>query len=144
MKKILLLLAVSAATFTAAAQSGSAIDSTQLNVPILTFETETIDYGTIEYGSDGNREFKFRNTGKEPLIITNVIKGCGCTTPTLPKEPVKPGETAVLKVHYDTKRVGAFDKVLTVESNSITPQKVIHIKGNVLPKKEEEKFPGGK
>lgn len=36
----------------------------------ITFETETIDYGTIEQNADGSREFVFQNTGDQPLIIS--------------------------------------------------------------------------
>jgi hypothetical protein len=146
MRKLVLMLAVTAATFTAKAQSKTtAIDSTNLNQPVITFESETIDFGTIEYDANGNREFKFKNTGKEPLIITSVVKSCGCTTPEEPsKEPIKPGGTGVIRFHYDTKRVGAFEKTLTVNSNGSVPSKILHFKGNVLPQKQEEKFPGGK
>jgi hypothetical protein len=146
MKKVLLLIAVTAAcTFTAKAQSGGAIDSTQLNVPIITFESETIDFGTIEYDANGDREFKFKNTGREPLVIKDVIKTCGCTTPApWPKDPILPGQSGSIKFHYDTKRVGNFDKTITIVSNASEPNKVLHFKGNVLPQKQEEQFPGGK
>jgi len=95
------------------------------------FETETLDYGTIENDSDGNREFKFKNVGNEPLIISNAKGSCGCTTPEWPKEPIAPGASSTIKVHYDTKRTGAFEKTVTLESNAIESSKVIRIKGNV-------------
>jgi len=101
------------------------------NAPEITFETETIDYGTIKQGEEGTREFKFKNTGKEPLVISNARGSCGCTVPTWPKEPVMKGQTGILKVHYDTKRVGAFTKTVTIESNAKTSPKVVTIKGTV-------------
>jgi len=103
------------------------------NAPKFKFETEVMDYGTIEHNADGNREFKFTNTGKEPLIISNAVGSCGCTTPQWPKEPIKPGASAVIKVHYATERVGAFEKTVTLTSNADTPSKVIKIKGVVKP-----------
>jgi hypothetical protein len=103
------------------------------NAPKFKFESEVIDYGTIEHNADGNREFKFTNTGKEPLIISNAVGSCGCTTPTWPHEPIKPGATAVIKVHYATDRVGQFEKTVTLTSNADTPSKVIKIKGVVKP-----------
>lgn len=103
------------------------------NAPDIIFENENIDYGTIEYDSDGNREFKFKNKGKEPLIIYNSTGSCGCTVPTSPKEPIKPGETGVIKVHYDTKRPGNFEKSITVSSNAKTPSKTLKIHGVVKP-----------
>ena len=38
----------------------------------IEFESETIDYGVIEKGSDGVRVFKFKNTGNAPLIVSAV------------------------------------------------------------------------
>ena len=59
----------------------------------FTFPQELHDYGTIKQGADGGCEFKFKNTGKEPLIISNAMGSCGCTVPTWPKEPIMKGET---------------------------------------------------
>lgn len=103
------------------------------NAPKFKFETEVMDYGTIEHNADGNREFKFTNVGKEPLIISNAVGSCGCTTPNWPKEPIKPGATGVIKVKYATDRIGAFEKTITLTSNADTPTKVIKIKGVVNP-----------
>ena len=139
MKRSLLIAALVACTaMMAKAQSApTAVDSNSLNIPIITFETEVIDFGTIPYGSDGNREFKFRNTGKEPLLIQDVVKGCGCTllTPTS-KDPIKPGGSGTIKFNYDTKRVGNFDKTINVISNASVPNKTLHFKGSVLPQKQ--------
>ena len=101
------------------------------NAPDIVFEKENLDYGTVEYDADGNREFKFKNSGKEPLIIYSATGSCGCTVPTAPKDPIKPGESAVIKVHYDTKRPGSFEKTVTVTSNAKTPSKTLKIHGNV-------------
>ena len=103
------------------------------NAPKFKFESEVIDYGVIEHNADGNREFKFTNVGKEPLIISNAAGSCGCTTPVWPKEPIKPGGTGVIKVHYATDRVGNFEKTVTLTSNADQPSKVLKIKGEVKP-----------
>ncbi len=103
------------------------------NAPKFKFETEVLDYGTIEHNANGDREFKFTNVGKEPLIISNAVGSCGCTTPSYPKEPIKPGASAIIKVHYATDRVGQFEKTVTLTSNADTPAKVIKIKGVVKP-----------
>ena len=115
------------------AQETTATPSPNPNAPKFNFETEVVDYGTIEHNANGDREFKFTNTGKEPLIISNAQGSCGCTTPQWPKEPIMPGASAVIKVHYATDRVGAFDKTVTLTSNADTPTKVLKIKGVVKP-----------
>lgn len=107
------------------------------NAPEITFEKDVHDYGTIKQGADGNCEFKFKNTGKEPLIISNAKGSCGCTVPTYPKEPIMKGQTGVIKVHYDTKRVGAFTKTVTLSSNAKTDTKILTIKGVVEASEEQ-------
>jgi hypothetical protein len=96
------------------------------------FESETVDYGEIQKGSDGVREFVFTNVGNEPLIVTEVKSSCGCTVPEKPKDPIAPGEKGVIKVKYDTKRVGPIRKTITVYSNADEPIKALKIKGTVI------------
>lgn len=103
------------------------------NAPVMQFQHDTIDYGTIPHNADGYRSFKFTNVGKEPLIISNAHGSCGCTVPTAPKEPIQPGQTSEIKVHYATDRVGPFIKTVTLTSNANPSTKVLVIKGNVLP-----------
>ncbi|WP_396212437.1 DUF1573 domain-containing protein [Flavobacterium sp.] len=109
----------------------------------IVFESETIDYGTIQQNADGKREFVLTNNGDKPLIISNAQGSCGCTVPTYPKEPIAPGAKAVIGVKYDTNRTGSFQKSVTITSNAEgTATKVLTIKGNVLAdetKKEEPK-----
>lgn len=108
----------------------------------MTFENDVHDFGTIEYAGNGTYEFKFKNSGSEPLIISDAKGSCGCTVPTYPKNvPIKPGETQVIKVTYDTKRPGSFTKTVSINSNAKTPQKVITIKGVVQAAPTEEAFP---
>jgi hypothetical protein len=102
------------------------------NAPVMKFEKDTIDYGNVDYASDGYRYFNFTNTGKEPLIIKEAHGSCGCTIPTPPKEPIQPGQTAQIKVHYDTQRGGqSFFKTVTVTSNANPGTKMLYIKGFV-------------
>ncbi|WP_067149655.1 DUF1573 domain-containing protein [Pseudotamlana agarivorans] len=100
----------------------------------INFESDTIDYGTIEKGSDGVRVFKFTNTGNEPLIISKVSSSCGCTIPKKPKDPILPGKTGEIEVKYDTNRVNPIRKTITVISNAETPTVALKIKGLVVEK----------
>ncbi len=100
----------------------------------ITFKSQEIDYGNIEKGADGVRVFKFTNTGSAPLIIQDAKGSCGCTVPTYPKEPIMPGETGEIKVKYDTQRVGAFTKYVTLTTNATNDSSSkLKILGNVLP-----------
>lgn len=113
----------------------TAQDKSELKAGVFEFETETIDYGTINKGDDGNRTFSFVNNGNAPIIITKIKSSCGCTVPTYSKEPILPGEKGEIKVRYATTRIGTFSKTITVLSNAENPQKPLRIKGKVLDKK---------
>jgi len=104
------------------------------NLGVLTFETDEIDYGTVQQNDNGERTFKFTNTGKSPIIISNVKTSCGCTVPQYTKTPILPGESSEIKVKYATSRLGAFKKTITVISNASENNKVLRIKGDVLEK----------
>ena len=104
----------------------------QDKVAKIEFESETIDYGTIEKGSDGVRVFKFKNTGDAPLIVSAVKSSCGCTVPKKPTAPILPGENGEIEVKYDTKRVNPIRKTITVTSNADTPTVALKIKGTVI------------
>ncbi len=100
----------------------------------IVFEKTVHDYGTITQGSDGNCEFKFTNKGEGPLILNNVKTSCGCTVPEWPNAPIPPGKTGIIKVKYDTNRLGAFSKTVTVSSNAKNSLVTITIKGNIITK----------
>lgn len=110
----------------------------------IKMDKTTHDYGNIMQGGDGECEFKFINNGKEPLVITNCQGSCGCTVPQCPKEPILPGKSGVIKVKYDTNRVGGIYKTVTVTSNAKSGNVVLTIKGNVEQKPVEETFPQNK
>jgi hypothetical protein len=98
----------------------------------IEFESQTIDYGTIEKGSNGVRVFKFKNTGNAPLIVSNVKSSCGCTVPKKPTAPIMPGKSGEIEVKYDTNRVNPIRKTITVTSNAETPTVALKIKGTVI------------
>jgi len=123
MKQLITILFIGLISFNLNAQD---------KVAKIEFKSETIDYGTIEKGSDGKRVFEFTNTGDAPLIISKVTSSCGCTIPKWSKEPILPGKTGEIQVKYDTKRVNPIRKTITVISNAETPTVALKIKGLVV------------
>ena len=113
------------------------------NAPIITFETELIDLGTfMQYDDPSSKcEFVFTNTGKEPLIISKAKGSCGCTVPSWPKEPIMSGESGVIQVNYDEKRVGSFNKSITITSNAKNSPQIIKVKGKILATEKQNSQP---
>lgn len=131
MKKLKIFLTIISICSISFAQNTNA-DKNQSNEPKIEFVKTIHDYGTIKKGADGSCEFIFKNTGNEPLILSNVTSSCGCTVPTWPKDPILPGQSGTIKVMYDTKRIGAISKTVKVMSNAITDAVDLQIKGNVI------------
>lgn len=125
----------------AAAPTATAAAAAPTSLADIKLDKMVHDYGTMKQGGDGECEFKFTNTGKEPLVITNCAGSCGCTVPQCPKEPILPGKTGVIKVKYDTQRVGGISKTVTVNSNAKSGTQILTIKGNIEAKPVEETFP---
>lgn len=128
MKKILLLFAllIPALAMTAADNHSK-----------IEFEKTSHDFGTIS--ADGGKvscAYKFTNTGNAPLVIISVTNGgCGCTTPSFPKEPVQPGKSGEIVIHFDPEaRKGEFNREVRVRTNG-TPKRVsLKFSGVIIPK----------
>ena len=106
-------------------------DAQETVYPEITFEEEEYDFGTIQKGENVEHVFKFTNTGRAPLVITNATSSCGCTVPDAPKEPIAPGETAEMTVKYNGSGNGQVTKTVTVSANTEKGKEQVKIKAFV-------------
>lgn len=105
------------------------------NATEITFEKNIYDFGTIKEGDLVNYKFKFTNTGKNPLLITNASASCGCTVPNWSKEPIAPGKTGEIDVTFNSEgKPNHAEKTVTVVANTIPTNTMLLIKGEVTPK----------
>ena len=90
------------------------------------------DYGVIEQGEKVSHIFKFKNTGSEALVLSNVKPSCGCTTPKWTKEPVAPGGDGEIMVEFDSKgKSGKQTKTVTITANTEPATTVLTITGDI-------------
>jgi len=128
MKKLALLFSLFtfALVFQAQAQEAGAV---------ITFKQNSIDFGDIVQGKIVEHTFVLTNSGKQPLIISNVAATCGCTVPSWPKEPVAPGKSAEIKVSFNSSgKVGKQNSVVRIYSNATEPIEKVSLISNVLTK----------
>ncbi len=98
------------------------------------FEEERFDFGTVTEGEEVSHVFKFKNTGQEPLILSDARGSCGCTVPQWPREPIAPGDEAEIKVVFNSRnKVGKRSQKVTITANTEPPQKFIYLEGQVQP-----------
>jgi hypothetical protein len=144
MKKILVILTLffigTGVTVAQNAAGDSSTNVSNTDTAKIKFEKKTHDFGTIEEGTQAKTTFKYSNTGNVPVILTNVRPSCGCTTPNWSREPLQPGESAVITAVFNSRgKSGTFHKSITVTSNAGTT--MIYIKGNVIKQSEEPQTP---
>lgn len=121
-----------AATGTTATTEASANPVAAADAPVITFDSGIYNFGKIAPGEKVNYSYKFKNTGKSPLIISNATATCGCTIPEPPKEPIPPGGEGVIKVVFDSHgKFGMQDKVITVTSNANPTVAELHLTGEI-------------
>jgi hypothetical protein len=102
-------------------------------MPVISFEEDTHDFGKLTAGEKVTYAFKFKNTGKSVLIISNVSTSCGCTVSSYPKKPIQPGEGATLDVTFDSEgKQGFQSKTITVNTNAEPATAYLHIKVQVV------------
>ncbi|MDR3268890.1 MAG: DUF1573 domain-containing protein [Tannerella sp.] len=112
------------------------ITAQQKEASITVTDSATYDFGDINE-ADGpvSHEFTILNNGEMPLVVTNVVASCGCTTPEWTKEPIAPGKTGIIKATYDPSgRPNRFTKTINVYSNGKAGSYALTIRGNVIPK----------
>lgn len=133
MKRLFVLFAFLGLAYTGFSQSAQQnAPAANAEVAVATFENQVHDFGKIKQGVPVSHEFKFTNTGKVPMIITNVQASCGCTTPDWTKAPIPPGGEGFIKATFNAGAVGNFNKSITITSNVENGYTQLSIRGEVV------------
>ena len=106
---------------------------------VLKFDHKEFDFGDVKEPEKVSHDFKFKNEGNSPLILSNVMIACDCTTSEWPKEPIMPGKEGIIKVMFASEgKDGQQKKVLVVLSNASNGTERISFTLNVLNDNPEE------
>lgn len=106
--------------------------------PVMKLSKTEHNFGTFkEEAGQQTFDFEVTNTGNSPLVIQNIVTSCGCTMPEWTKQPIPPGGKGKITAIYDPQnRPGAFNKTLSVYTNSKPQVVVMSIKGEVIPREK--------
>ncbi len=144
MNKFLLILLLSCLLFACDIRNKNKADVKAPDAAAQTFKDSTTaeiidsvyNFGKVTDGEKVEYNYRFKNTGKNPLIISSATASCGCTVPEKPEAPIKPGETGFLKVVFNSQgRVGDVHKEINVTSNAFPAFPVLELRGEVIGKK---------
>lgn len=95
------------------------------------------DFGLVIQNEKATFKFELKNLESSPLVIWHVTASCGCTSPSWTEKPVNNGESAIVKVKYDSSELGAFNKAVLVYTNFDEKPIKLTVKGNVVSRKSE-------
>lgn len=76
------------------------------------------DFGNIKKGDKVEHVYEITNTGTNPLVISEVKPGCGCTAPDFTKDPILPGKKGKITLSFDSTNFdGSVQKFADVYAN---------------------------
>lgn len=109
------------------------------------FEHVKWNFGDVaEDGGNVEHTFVFTNTSSKPVVVLDVVSGCGCTTPVYSRKPVMGGGRGEIVVSFDPmNRPGHFSKGISVQTSASTEPVTLLVEGTVIPrvKSTEELYP---
>ncbi|EJL72134.1 DUF1573 domain-containing protein [Chryseobacterium populi] len=68
----------------------------------IALSESNFNFGNIKKGDKVEHIYEITNTGTNPLVISEVKPGCGCTVPEFTKEPILPGKKGKITLHFDS------------------------------------------
>lgn len=99
---------------------------------VMTFAETDFNFGTVAEGEKVSHTYKFKNTGDEPLILSNAKGSCGCTVPKWPREPIPVGGTGEVVVEFNSQgKVGDRNQKVTITANTNPATSIIMLSGKV-------------
>ena len=101
--------------------------------PVILFNEEKHDFGKIMEGEKVSYSFVFKNTGGSDLVVSSAQGSCGCTVPSFPKEPIKPGAEGKVDVQFNSQgKSGLVEKTVTLVTNCNPSTKILTISSTVI------------
>lgn len=107
----------------------------QIDDKEIVFDSEVYDFGTVKFGDQKiNATFIFTNNSPIDFVIRDVKAACGCTVPSWPEHPIKPGKKGIISATFDPKNLaGEVDKTIEIFANyNVIMSKILTISGTIL------------
>ena len=108
-------------------------DAQSIVFPTLSFDKQEHDFGQIMNGTPVETVFSYTNTGKSPLVVTNIKSTCGCTVPQdWSKEPLMPGASSKFTVKFNGKGANKVSKTITLTTNTEKGSEQVRISAFII------------
>jgi len=102
--------------------------------PHMKLSEKTLDFGRFRADEQQDSTFTIYNDGDETLSILTIFSGCGCTRTSYDKKTIQPGDSSIVKVHFNGKgrTAGGFRKVVVIRSNATNTPVQICVDGVII------------
>ncbi len=118
--------------------TASGVKSEPGAAPAISFHEEIFDFGKIMQGEKVSYSFVFKNSGGADLVISSAQGSCGCTVPSYPTEPIKPGAEGKINVVFNSEgKSGLVKKTVTIVTNATPSTKILTIASTVVVPEEK-------
>lgn len=98
----------------------------------IRFRKEIFDFGSVKAGTKVTHHFKFKNSGKSPLLISSLSSDCPCITVNGPSKEILPGEHGEIEVVFDTSNLkGKVHQTIIINSNAAPALKELSITAEI-------------
>ena len=109
-------------------------DAQTIVYPTINFDKTLHDFGEIQNGTPVETVFSYTNSGRSPLVVTDIKSTCGCTVPQgWSKEPLMPGESSQFSVKFNGKGANKVSKTITLTTNTEKGREQVRITAFVKP-----------
>jgi hypothetical protein len=109
-------------------------DAQTIVFPTISFDKTLHDFGEIENGTAVETVFSYTNSGRSPLVVTDIKSTCGCTVPQgWSKDPLMPGESSDFSVKFNGKGANKVSKTITLTTNTEKGREQVRITAFVKP-----------
>ena len=109
-------------------------DAQDIVYPVVTFDKLTHDFGEIQNGTPVETVFTYTNSGRSPLVVTDIKSTCGCTVPQgWSKEPLAPGASSQFTVKFNGKGANKVSKTITLTTNTEKGREQVRMSAFVIP-----------
>jgi hypothetical protein len=109
-------------------------DAQTIVFPTINFDKTLHDFGEIQNGTAVETVFSYTNSGRSPLVVTDIKSTCGCTVPQgWSKEPLMPGESSQFSVKFNGKGANKVSKTITLTTNTEKGREQVRITAFVKP-----------
>ena len=109
-------------------------DAQKIVFPKINFDKTSHDFGEIDNGTAVETVFSYTNSGRSPLVVTDIKSSCGCTVPQgWSKEPLMPGESSQFTVKFNGKGANKVSKTITLTTNTESGREQVRISAFVKP-----------